>query len=277
MDGWIAGAHEAWARDGQAPDSSPLVRFAVTTGQGLAVGVVRQSSDGLRRHPVALFVEDTRDVAPGRWHLLPLACTGTWEALAEILARSVTSVGELLAALDDGAPAPDPSGAESSYAKLLARSDSEGAWPAFTAARGDTARHLALNLITAARAQREARSAAEGVGIALPLPADAEAASGHAALWLELLSAAGVPPARPAILVGADPPRLVALYRPPEGRDLAAVLSSLGMAPIDDLSEPWQRWPPADPDLAAGIETLVTQGSTALATLPSRVRAVAGT
>jgi hypothetical protein len=274
--GWVEAAHAAWTRTGGAPGSSPLVRFAAMAETRLVVGVVRQSSDGLRRHPVTFFVEHGGAVAAERWHLVPLACVGTWDVLSAILCGTFTALSELVPALETGVPAPDLAGAEAAHAALLARGRAEGAWQAFTGARGEGARHLALNLVTVARAQRDARSPAEGVSMAVPLPDDPALAPGHGALWLELFSAAtGAPAGRPALLLTTEPPRMVALYRPPEGRDLAAVLGSLAMAPIDDLSEAWESWPPADLSLAAAIERLVGDDGGPLGALPARLRAVA--
>ena len=115
---------------------------------------------------------------------------------------------------------------------------------------------------------------AEGVSVALPLPADPALAPSRASLWLELLDlAAGVPASGPAITLGDAPPRLVAFYRPPEGPDLAAVLSSLDMAPIDDLAEAWQTLPAAGSALARAVDALIDTGANGtLGDLPGRLR-----
>jgi type VI secretion system ImpM family protein len=277
VERWLTAAHEAWSKGGAAPPTSPLVRFAAPrpSGEGVVAGVVRQSSDGQRRHPVALFVEDPAPLDAGRWHLVPLALDATWDALAALAGRTWSGADELAAALGAGVPGVALAEAETGYATALARADGAGPWAALTGAVGDEARHLALNLLTIARAQREARSPAEGVSVAVPLGAGGAAAS--ASLWLECLRAAtAAATARPVVVLGAEPPRLVAFYRPAEGTDLAAVLSSLAMAPIDDLGERWQQWPPGDAALMAAVERVVARGDDPLAALPGRVRAAAG-
>ena len=253
---WVEGAHESWNRAGNVPDGSPLVRFAAAVDGGAVVaGVVRQSTDGLRRHPVAFFVEDKRGADTDEWHLLPLAFEGPWAALGELGERSWESLASLTAALDSGVPEPDWERARPGYHEALAAPSGGAPWEALVGVHGEPARHVAANLLAVLAAQHDARSEAEGVSVAVPLPDDPTAAPGRACLWLELLGAAA---ARPAVVVGSAPSRLVAFFRPPEGSDLAAVLSSLDMAPIDDLGEPWQSLPPEGSDRAAAIDRLVT-------------------
>ncbi len=278
VTGWVEGAHEAWSRAGEAPAASPLIRFAALPAGGeLVAGVVRQSSDGLRRHPVAFFVEDARGAARDDWHLLPLALAGPWEALGALFDRDWTDVASLTAALAAGVPAPDVDAARLAYRAALAAPLGAPAWTAFAGADGDAARHAAATLLAVCEAQRAARSAAEGVSVAMPLPSEPAVAVSRASLWLELLAvAAGPRSACPALTLGGAPLRLVAFYRPPEGRDLAAVLSSLEMAPIDDVTEPWQPLPEPDSPLGRAIDALVGGAGGSLADLPARIRGAIG-
>lgn len=276
---WVDGAHAAWTRGGAVPAESPLVRFAAAPeGGGLVAGVVRQSSDGLRRHPVAFFVEDVRGAEPDEWHLLPLALDASWAALAALGARDWEHLDALTAALEAGAPAPAWDAARAARRDALAAPVAGAPWSVLAGAEGDGARHVAANLLAVAEAQRGARSAAEGVSVALPLPADPALAASRASLWLELLGiAAGAGAGRPAIALGDAPPRLVAFYRPPEGPDLAAVLSSLDMAPIDELAEPWQTLPAAGSAPAGPIDAIVGPSAAGtLGDLPGRLRSAAG-
>ena len=277
---WVEGAHAAWSRAGDAPTETPLVRFATATEHGgVVAGVVRQSSDGLRRHPVAFFIEDPARVERADWPLLPLALAEPWTALAELSARRWDDHAALAAALAAGTPAPDWDAARMARREALAAPCTGSPWEALTGARGDDARHVAANLLAVAEAQRAARSEAEGVSVALPLPSDPTLAPSRASLWLELLDlAAGASVSGPAIALGDTPPRLVAFYRPPEGPDLAAVLSSLDMAPIDDLAEAWQTLPAAGSELTRAVDALV--GATVKGTLgdlPGRLRNAAAT
>lgn len=268
---WVEQAHVAWTRQGDAPATSPVVRFAVPIDRRLMVGVVRQSSDGLRRHPVTLFV-DGGDAAVRRPELVPAACEPTWRALTAMLDADTSSQAALTSALARGVVAPDFTAAESSHGETRRASSAIGAWTALAGATGDEARHLAINFLAALDAQRGATSAADGVAYAVPV--DGTGASSQAALWLELVGAGGVT-GLPALLVRTDPGLLVCLHRPPEGRDLAAALGDLAMAPIDDLREAWQKWPPADARLAAGVDALVAGKPTTAAELVDAVRALA--
>jgi hypothetical protein len=270
---WVEQAHAAWSRAGNAPATSPLVRFAAPVERSLVAGVVRQSGDGLRRHPITLFVEAPGEVA-ARPELVPLACAPVWTALAALLDGGAASVGELSAALAAGVAAPDVATAARIVAEGDARDVPGGAWAALAGASdADGSRHLALNLVTAVRAQAEAASAADGVAVALPVDDDPAAAAVRASRWLALFAAAvGRATAPPVLLMRAEPGLLVAFHRPPEGRDLAAVLSDPGLAPIDDLREPWQPWPPDDPRLAAGVDALVRGGPDRFPALVDAVR-----
>jgi hypothetical protein len=274
---WLEQAHVAWSRTGNAPATSPLVRFAAPVERALVIGVVRQSSDGLRRHPVALFTETTGDLAATRPELVPIACEPTWTALAALLDTSVTSVAELTASFANGIPAPDLGAADATYMEARAHDAPGGAWAALAgpSTEPDGARHLALNLVTAAQAQRAATSAADGVAFSVPIADDPATAARQAAFWLALFGgAAARSMAPPVMCLRPDPGLLVAFYRPPDGRDLAAVLTDPALAPIDDLREPWQTWPPSDGRLAAGLDALVGGGAGGFAHLLDSMRAL---
>ena len=277
VERWLTGAHTAWSTGGGAPATSPLVQFAAPRpgGDGVVAGVARQSSDGQRRHPVALFIDEPGAIGADRWHLLPLALAASWDALAALVDRPYAGTGELVSALGAGVPGLTLGDAEAAYRAALEGAAASGPWRSLTGAAGDEARHLALNLLTVARAQRESRDGAEGGSVAMPLPAGGPRAV-HASLWLDIFGAAvGDPALRPVVVLRAEPPQLFAFYRPAEGADLAAVLSSLAMAPIDDLAEPWQSLPPGDPALAAAVERVVAGDAAALAVLPERIRVAA--
>jgi hypothetical protein len=276
---WVEGAHAAWSRSGAAPAETPLVRFAAATeAGGLVAGVVRQSSDGLRRHPVTFFVEDACPVRGDEWHLLPVALTAAWHELTALSARPWGDLASLTAALECAAPPPDWDAARIARRDVLATPLRPSPWEALANGGGDAGRHLVANLLAVAEAQRETRSAAEGVSVAFPLPADPALGSLRAGFWLEALAAAvGPPRARPVIVLGGTPPRLVVFCRPPEGPDLAAVLSSLDMAPIDDIAEPWQALPAAGSERARAIDAIMAPaGPETLADVLDRLGSVAG-
>ena len=274
---WVEQAHVVWSRSGNAPAASPLVRFAAPVERTLVIGVVRQSSDGLRRHPVALFTETGAELAT-RPELVPIACERVWTALATLLDTTVTSVAELTASLANGIPAPDLRAADATYMEARAQDAPGGAWTALAGppSEPDGAQHLALNLVTAARAQNDATSAVDGIAMALPIADDPTVAARQAALWLALFgAAAGRSLPAPVLCLRPDPGMLVAFYRPPDGRDLAAVLSDPALAPIDDLREAWQTWPPPDGRLAGGVEELVSGTAGGFARLLDAMRALA--
>jgi hypothetical protein len=112
--------------------------------------------------------------------------------------------------------------------------------------------------------------------VALPLPPDQPPGVSWGAFWLELLDVAvGASADRPVIVLGNSPPRLVVFYRPPEGPDLAAVLSSLDMAPIDDIAEPWQALPAPGSERARAVDTILTHSTAdTLADILARLRSV---
>jgi hypothetical protein len=273
---WVEGAHECWSRAGDAPAESSPVRFAAALdGGGLVAGVARQSSDGLRRHPVTFFVEDERDPPRDEWHLAPLALAASWDALSAFSERSWDSMASLTAALATGAPEPGWDAARATYRDALAAALSTSPWEALVGQTGDPARHAAANLLSVLEAQRTARSATEGVSVALPLQAARGLAGRDSSFWVDVLDTAA-PAARPVICIGSEPPRLVVFFRPPEGPDLAAVLSSLEMAPIDDLGEAWQALPATGSEEARAIDALVASGPGSLAELRGRIRSTAG-
>jgi TagF N-terminal domain, Type VI secretion system-associated len=272
---WIEGAHESWSRAGDAPAESSTIRFAAALeGGGLVAGVARQSSDGLRRHPVTFFVEDERDPPGEEWHLAPLALAPSWDALCALSEQPWDSVASLTADLAAGAPEPVWDAARAAYRDALATPLLASPWEALVGATGDPARHTAANLLSVLEAQRAARSATEGVSVAVPLQAARGLGGPDASFWVDVLQGAA-PAARPVICIGPAPPRLVVFFRPPEGPDLAAVLSSLEMAPIDDLGEPWQALPAAGSDRARAIDALVASGPASLGELRGRIRSTA--
>jgi len=272
---WVEGAHESWSRAGNAPAESSTVRFAAALdGGGLVAGVARQSTDGLRRHPVTFFVEDERDPPGDEWHLAPLALAPSWDALSAFSELPWDSVASLTAALAAGAPEPGWDPARAAYRDALAAALPTSPWEALVGATGDPARHTAANLLSVLEAQRAARSATEGVSVAVPLQATGAMAGLDSSFWIDVLQAAA-PAARPVICVGPEPPRLVVFFRPPEGPDLAAVLSSLEMAPIDDLGERWQDLPAAGSERARAIDAVVASGPGSLGELRGRIRSTA--
>jgi hypothetical protein len=276
---WIEGAHAAWTSRGDAPAETSLVRFAAAPeAGGLVAGVVRQSSDGLRRHPVTFFIEDAREVGGPDWHLLPLALATAWDDLDALATREWDGLESLTAVLQSGAAPLDWDGARAARREALTTRVPEPSWEAVTGASGAAARHVAANLLATAEAQRDARSAAEGVSVALPLPPGPPGAAIRSTFWLELLAmAVGSTAHRPVIVVGTAPSRLVAFYRSPEGPDLAAVLSSLDMAPIDDVAEPWQALPADGSARARAVESIVeSRGAETLEDVLRRLGSVVG-
>jgi hypothetical protein len=272
---WIEQAHEAISAGQHGEPRASAVCFAVAPpgGAGVVAGVVRQSSDGQRRHPIVLFVADALARPAEHWHLLPLALAETWANLRELLARPFQAVSELSEALQSlpGELAVDAAARE--YAEWLAAAAPEGPWTALTGARGEDALNIAGNFLAVAEAQREARSHEEGVAVAVSLPPDDESARRRrSSLWLELFATAvGTAPLPTIAFRGeADPwEQLCVLYRPAEGADLAAMLAKLDTAPIDNLSEVWgEPTPPSD-----GLRRVVASEAAPLAELRSRVQA----
>jgi hypothetical protein len=181
------------------------------------------------------------------------------------------NITSLSTALESGVPEPAWEPARIAYEDALAAPLDVAPWNALVGETGDRARHAAANLLAVLEAQRSARSPAEGVSLAVPLRPSRGIVPVAASLWLDLLSAAA-PAARPAISVASEPPQLVVFFRPPEGRDLAAVLSSLEMAPIDDLGEPWQTLPAGGLDEARNIDALADAGPGPFRVLRERIR-----
>jgi hypothetical protein len=268
---WVESAHESWSRSGEAPVQSPLIRFAAPLdGGGLVAGTVRQSTDGLRRHPVTFFIEDARGGTQDRWHLAPLALSESWDALSALNQQTWDNVTSLSAALESGVPEPAWEPARITYEDALAAPLDVAPWNALLGETGDRARHAAANLLAVLEAQRSARSAAEGVSLAVPLRPSHGTAPVAASIWLDLLGTAAA--RLPVITIASEPPRLVVFFRPPEGRDLAAVLSSLDMAPIDDLGEPWQTHPSVGSDEARNLDTLAEAAPGPFKELRERIR-----
>lgn len=268
---WIDGAHAALGKD-RAGDGARTVRFAVRgPAGGLIAGVVRQSTDGLRRHPVVLFV-DTGEVAKAGVHLLPVGLVEVWDTLCRYLDAPLSSSEDLSAALAPGVPRLDLALAEAAYRDALARAQPGGPWEALTGTSGDQARHFALNLLAIGRAQREAATPAEGVSVSVPLGGDDREL--RAAIWVELLHIASgaMPPA--ALALVDDPASLFAYYRPVEGGDLAVMLGAPGTS-IDDLSDVWQAMPPEDAALAAALNSVGAARPGTLAEVLAWVRSVA--
>jgi type VI secretion system ImpM family protein len=75
---WVEDAHASLSQAGAVPAESQLVRFAAALSDRVVAGVVRQSSDGLRRYPVTFFIEDALDVGSDGWHLAPVALEASW-------------------------------------------------------------------------------------------------------------------------------------------------------------------------------------------------------
>jgi len=275
---WVEQAHATISQGRAAPmDGTPIpLSVAVSTpGAGLLVGVVRESSDGLRRHPVVLFVEDGIG-SPTQQHLWPLALIEVWEHLCALLDAPCTSPDEFARNLEAGVPAPDLERAAELYREAMAAPRADGPWEDLTGVTGDAARHFARNLLTVGLAQREARSAEEGVSVRVPLPdPDRRAQVLHAAVWLELVGATS---GAPWVTVGLStvPATLYAFYRPADGHDLATMLGGPSDS-LDDLADPWQEMPPAEPALAEALADVGTARPGPLAEVRAWVRSVVPT
>jgi hypothetical protein len=271
---WVEEAHAAISQGSAPLDGTPIPVFVAvsTPGPGVLAGVVRRSSDGLRRYPVALFVEDGIG-SPAERHLWPLALIDVWEGLCALLDSPCASPDDFARTLEAGIPAPDLERAAELYREAMAAPRPGGAWEDLTGATGDAARHFARNLLSVGVAQREARSAEEGVGLRVPLPdPDRHAQALHAAVWLELVGAtSGAPWA--TVGLSAAPSALYAFYRPTDGRDLATMLGGPSDS-LDDLAEPWQAMPPGEPALAAALADVGTARPGPLAEVRAWVRSV---
>ncbi len=274
---WIERAHEAMTRAGTPTDTPGAeVTFALPhpEGAGVVAGVVRRSSDGLRRHPVALFAEDRASGLETQWHLAPIALAPLWRALAGLLEGPYENVAQLGAALDASDVTIGVPDAVAAWEAFLSGATADGPWRTLTGVDGDAGRHLALNLVAVARAQRDADSVEAGVSFAVPLAGDdAGARLARAGLWLAAFrEGAGTAPP-PAILLAAGGTRLYAFYRPVDGADLGALLTSGDTRAVDDLTDAWQTLPPADPVLARALDAIVAPDAVPLGDLPARVRA----
>jgi hypothetical protein len=225
----------------------------------------------LRRYPVTFFIEDPRGGTRDCWHLAPLALSASWDALYALNQQTWDNVTSLSAALESGVPEPAWEPARITYEDALDAPLDAPPWHALVGETGDRARHAAANLLAVLEAQRSARSAAEGVSLAVPLRPSHGTAPVAASIWLDLLGTSAPAP-QPTIAIPSEPPRLVVFFRPPEGRDLAAVLSSLEMAPIDDLGEPWQTLPAVGSDEARNIDALAEAAPGPFKVLRERIR-----
>jgi hypothetical protein len=274
---WLERAHEAISKaqrpSGEGP--SEVLSFAAphSAGRGFVAGVVRQSSDGLRRHPVALFIESETSGHETQWPALPIALGTAWSGLRDLVNRSYDGLDALNSALAEGIPDLTLEPAETSWREAVSRPAEGGRWNRLTGLTADPARHAALNLLALGRAQREARSEDEGVSFVAPLTGDGTDRLVEAGAWLELFRATttgDVP--LPTIVVGESPPRLYALYRPVDGADLAAMLASGEKAAIEDVCEAWQKLPAEGAPLAAAIDEIVASETSTLADLAARLR-----
>lgn len=288
MVDWVDGAHAALTaarrKAGRSGPPSPsevlhsLKRFAVLRPKrpALIAGIVARSSDGLREHPVTLFVE-LDEVSEGALPLLPLVLEPIWTHLSGVLEGPLESREGLIAALERGCPRPslDPNGDQARA--MLETARDAASWPALTRAAGETAVHLAMNLFAVTAAQREARIAEEGVALSVPL-GEADGAAERAGVWLKLLAELvreAVGCRFPTFALGLQPSRLFVFLRPAEGNDLAAMLDSLDLAAIDDLSDVWQKLPPDGTPRRAALDRLTETGTDGLAPLVALVSEVA--
>jgi len=267
---WLETGHAKLSRGEGAPPGGPWLRFAVPLEPIAVVGVVRPSSDGLRRHPVALFTTVPAGDR-GAWSLVPLAYGTLWDALEGLIDDSVGSVPDLAERLAHPLPEPREAVAASRF-EAGANVPVDRPWHALVGREGDEAAHAALNLLVIADAQRHARVVDEGVGVLLPLPGDSERAAVHASVWMRVVErAVGREAPRPIVAQLADPGRLALFYRPVDGEDLRALLGVPGEMPIDDVCETWQKFPPEDPALDAAVARLTEASPAALGTLSERV------
>lgn len=278
---WIDRAHEAMHAPGRSDEEARTTlcfASAPPDRAGVLAGVVRPSSDGRRRHPVTLFVEERPAAVSERWHLLPLALAEVWTTQRALLDRPFQDVPELTEALRDVPGTIDLDAAAADYEAALALVAPTGPWTMLTGVGGDVARHVALNFLAVSEAQREARSVAEGVALTVSLAgAAAEPAVSlfRACLWLDLFRQVAPGAPLPTLLLGGEAgtwDRLWAVYRPAEGTDLAALLSGQDAAAIDELAEAWQEMPSGD--AAAALDRLVAEDPAPPSELAARVRSV---
>src|SRR5262245_35702936 len=92
---WVERTHEALTKPGRPPTAPGVsLSFAAPepSGRGVVVGVLRQSSDGTRAHPVVLFAEQAVADAAPQWHLVPLAARETWRDMVTLLDRRFPNV-----------------------------------------------------------------------------------------------------------------------------------------------------------------------------------------
>jgi hypothetical protein len=266
---WIEAGHAALSRGEGAAPGGAWIRFATPLEGTAVVGVVRASSDGLRRHPIALFT--TLPVGEREaWSLAPLTFAALWEGLEGLVDDAVGSVPELAERL--AGPLQESQGVAARW-EAGANEPIDRPWETLVGRGGGEAGHVALNLLVIADAQRQARVVDEGVGVLLPLPEDSERAAVHAAVWIRVVErAVGREAPRPVVVQVAAPNRLALFYRPVDGEDLRALLGAPGELPIDDVCETWQKFPPEDPALAAAVARLTEASPAPLASLSERVK-----
>ena len=244
---WIDEMHAHFTRH---PDSEPAdvpstcVCIAHPIGSHVAAVVARESSDGLRRHPVALYAveEDSTSGTPALLH----AADPVWTILRELLQTDYADRESFLAAL----AAPElserirgPAGEDEDAGPPGAVGDRAVVWAELVGQQEDDARHAALNLLAIAEAQREATSPTEGVAISFPLPQKERMARIEACeSWLHVLGRlAG--PSTPTVAIFDEPGTLHTYFHPMGGDELAAGLRSLPEPPIDEIVDVWQELP----------------------------------
>lgn len=243
---WIDEMHAHFTRH---PDSAPAevpgacVCIAHPVGSHVAAVVARESSDGLRRHPVALYA--VKEPAAGTSGLLH-AADSAWAILRELLETDHADRESFLAALSS----PElpqrihgTTGEADDASSTGATGDRAVVWTELVGQQGDDARHAALNLLAIVEAQREAASPTEGVAISFPLPQKERMARFEACeSWLHVLDRlAG--PSTPTVAIFDEPGALHTYFHPMGGDELAAGLRSLSEPPIDEIVDVWQELP----------------------------------
>jgi type VI secretion system ImpM family protein len=275
---WVERTHAALAKARGATAAAASLSFAAAApgGRSVLAGVLRESSDGSRAHPVTAFIERPAAGMADRWHLMPLALRSAWTTLAELLQRPFARREDFGAALSGSGAEVELETAGATYA-AAASAVVPGPWLRLTAVDDATARHVALNLVAVARAQREARSPDEGIALTMALPPADVAADVAASLWLELLARLVGGGAPATVVLAHDPPRLYAFHRPVDGSDLASLLTAVQDEQVDDLADPWQTLPASGTPLARALDDLVSRDSAPFADLAARIQAVAAT
>jgi hypothetical protein len=161
--------------------------------------------------------------------------------------------------------------AEQRYREASATPCTGGPWKTLTGAGDDAARHFALNLVTVARAQRDARTTADGIAIGIPLAGSGEVADIGATLWIDLLRTAAGESPLPTVVIREPREYLCLFYRPLEGSDLASLLGKV-FDRFDEIDQPWQTLPDAASTDGASLDRFVSSGPAPLAELVSRLQ-----